>query len=80
MFPPQKAEEGLSQHFLPQEDQRRGNSNQDEETAASSGADDRKYKNKKRVATKKEGGPSNQVKGTADRGNPHMNQGPDRSR
>lgn len=73
MFPPQKAEEGLSQHFLPQEE-RKGNNGYGEDeatTAASSAADEKKNKAKKRVTNKKEGGPANQVKGAGDRGNPH---------
>ena len=77
IFPPQKAEEGLSQHFLPQDERKNSNYN-DEETTVTSTNDDKKNKAKKRVANKKEGGPA-QAKGN-DRGNPHQNQGPDRSR
>lgn len=62
---------------MPQDERKNSNYNDDETTAASSANDDKK-KAKKRVA-KKEGGPSNQSKGN-DRGNPHQNQGPDRSR
>ena len=55
MFPPQKAEEGLSQHFLPNnEDKRNGNGNigEDETTAGTSGNDDKggkAGKNKKKL-------------------------------
>lgn len=86
MFPPQKAEEGLSQHFLPNnEDQRRNGNGQypgeDETTttAASSGNDDKGGKggkNKKRLV---KGNSKNEKEGQAiqtqpkgqERGNPH---------
>jgi hypothetical protein len=72
MFPPQKAEEGLSQHFLPQDEQRKNSNYNDDETAATSASQDDKKngKGKKRVTNKKEGGPA-QSKGGNDRGNPH---------
>ena len=80
MFPPQKAEEGLSQHFLPQEEQKKNlNFNDDDNTNGTGGKDDKKNKAKKRVNTKKEGGPA-QMKGGADRGNPNLNHGADKSR
>jgi hypothetical protein len=64
IFPPQKAEEGLSQHFLPQEEQRKNSNFEDETTAASSGNEEKRNKAKKRIVNKKEGGPANQVKGS----------------
>lgn len=88
MFPPQKAEEGLSQHFLPNDENRKqANGYGDEETAttaASSGNDDKGAKGgkaKKRLVkgtskNEKDGGAMlTQPKGAgAERGNPHHNQ------
>ena len=72
MFPPQKAEEGLSQHFLPNAEEQRRNGNggylNDEETAttaASSGNDDKggkAGKAKKRVV---KGNSKNEKDGSA---------------
>jgi hypothetical protein len=54
IFPPQKAEEGLSQHFLQNEDYKPGKNGQEsDETAAT--ADDRKKKIKKTAIPEKKG-------------------------
>lgn len=55
------------------------NFNDDDNTNGTGGKDDKKNKAKKRVNTKKEGGPA-QMKGGADRGNPNLNHGADKSR
>ena len=81
MFPPQKAEEGLSQHFLPNsEDQKRiGNGQfEDEPTTTASKDDDKggKAKNKKKLVSKnsmkeKDGQEVKTSSKGPERGNPH---------
>ena len=81
MFPPQKAEEGLSQHFLPNsEDQKRiGNGQFEDEPTATASKDDEKggkAKNKKKLVSKnsmkeKDGQEVKTQSKGQERGNPH---------